>query len=88
MSPCCISSLVVQTLPDMLPMVRKRLMAIPGTDVFAESDEGKLVVVLDSENHRKAAERISEIQQNAGVLSATLIYQYDDRFESHLEDGV
>jgi len=88
LSPCCISSLVVQTLPDMLPGVRKRLTAIPGTDVFAESDEGKLVVVLDSEDHRRAAERISDIQQDAGVLSATLIYQYDDRFESHLEDGV
>ena len=87
-SPCCISSLVVQTLPDMLPSVRKRLMAIPGTDVFAESGEGKLVVVIDAADNHKAADKITDIQNQAGVLSATLIYQYDDRFDSHVEGGI
>jgi len=88
MSSCCISSVVVQTLPDLLPMVRKRLTAIPDADVFAESDEGKLVLVLDTADNHSAADKISDIQRQAGVLSATLIYQYDDHFDSHVEDGV
>jgi len=88
MSPCCISSLVVHTQPAMLSSVRQRLMTIPGAEIFAESDEGKLVVVLDAADSHSVADKISAIQQESGVLSATLIYQYDDRFDSHVEDGI
>jgi nitrate reductase NapD len=84
----CISSLVVQAQPAMLTAVRQRLEAIPDAEVFAENETGKLVVVLDTVNSRKAADKITEIQNEAGVLSATLIYQFDDRFGSQHEDLV
>lgn len=88
MCPCCISSLVIQTQPAMLANVRESIEAVPGAEVFAESEEGKLVVVLDASDDHKAADKITDIQSQAGVLSATLVYQYDDSFESHLEDSL
>ena len=88
MNHLCISSLVVQTQPAMLASVRKQLDAIPEAEVFGENEEGKLVVVLDTDDNRKAADKITDIQNQAGVLSATLIYQYDDQFESQVEDSV
>jgi nitrate reductase NapD len=86
MSHLCISSLVVRTRPALLASVRERLNAIPEAEVLGENPEGKLVVVLDSINNREAANQITDIQNQDGILSATLIYQYDNRFEFQAED--
>lgn len=87
MSDLCISSLVIQAQPTMMAAVRKRLDAIAQAEVLAESEEGKLVVVLDTANSREAADTITDIQNQTGILSATLIYQFDDQFEIQLEDS-
>lgn len=87
MSDLCISSLVIQAQPAMMAAVRKRLDAIAQAEVLAESEEGKLVVVLDTANSREAADTITDIQNQTGILSATLIYQFDDQFEIQLEDS-
>ncbi len=87
MNHLCISSLVVQTKPSLFLQVRDELKAIPEAEVMGESEQGKLVVVLDTRNNRQAADKITEIQNTAGVLSATLIYQYDDQYEPQVEDS-
>lgn len=87
MSHICISSLVIQTQPVLLADVRSRLTAIPEAEVLGENDEGKLVVVLDTASSRQAANLITDIQNQAGILSATLVYQYDDQFEPQVEDA-
>ena len=88
MSDLCISSLVIQAQPAMMAAVRKQLDAIAQAEVLAESEEGKLVVVLDTASSREAADTITDIQNQTGILSATLIYQFDDQFEIQLEDSV
>jgi len=87
MSHLCISSLVVQTQPSLLADVRNRLNALSEAEVLGENNEGKLVVVLDTASNREAANLITDIQNQAGILSATLIYQYDDQFEPQVEDA-
>ena len=86
MNKLCISSLVVQADPADLKQVRDEIEAMADTEVMAESEQGKLVVVLDTASNRLAADRITEIQNTDGVLSATLIYQYDDH-EPQVEDS-
>jgi len=71
----------------MLAAVRNRIDAIPEAEVLGGSGAGKLEVVLDSADSREAANTITDIQNQAGILSATLIYQYDNRIESKLEDS-
>jgi nitrate reductase NapD len=88
MNTLCISSLVVRTRPDQLDAVRDRLEALPEAEVCGQHPEGRLVVVLDTTDNRQAADRITDIQNQAGVLSATLIYQYDNQFGSQAEDPV
>lgn len=78
MNRLCISSLVVQAEPASLESVREAIERISESEVMGENEQGKLVVVLDTDSNRIAADRISEIQALDGVLSATLIYQYDD----------
>ena len=82
----CISSLVVQADPDDLERVQKEIESMPGSEVMGRSEQGKLVVVLDLPDNRIAADCITQIQTLDGVLSATLIYQYDDH-EPQLEES-
>jgi nitrate reductase NapD len=71
----------------MMAGIREHLDAIPEAEVFGENEQGKLVVVLDTQDNRQAADQITDIQNQAGVLSATLIYQYDDQFKPQVEDS-
>jgi nitrate reductase NapD len=86
MSHLCISSLVVRSKPAMLESVRKNIEAIPEAEVCGQNEDGHLVVVLDTANNRKAADMITDIQNQPGILSATLIYQYDDQFNLQVEN--
>jgi len=72
----------------MLTRVGDRINAMPEAEVYGEHEDGRLVVVLDTADNRQAADRISVIQNQADVLSATLIYQYDDQFGSQVETPV
>jgi nitrate reductase NapD len=87
MDSICISSLVVQAAPALRDRVRATLDGLPDTEVLAEGDTGKFVVILDSPDNRAAADRVSEIQNVAGVLSATLVYQYDDQLDARMEES-
>ena len=86
MNKLCISSLVVQVNPADLERVQKEIESMPGSEVMGQNDQGKLVVVLDLPSNRIAADYITQIQHLDGVLSATLIYQYDDH-EPQLEES-
>jgi len=85
MDRLCISSLVVRTRPNTLEKVGDRINMLPEAEVLGEHEDGRLVVVLDTTNNRQAADLITNIQNQADVLSATLIYQYDDQFEPQVE---
>jgi nitrate reductase NapAB chaperone NapD len=85
MSNLCISSLVVRTKPALLDQVNDRIDAMPEAEVFGRHEDGRLVVVLDTADNRQAADTITDIQNQADILSATLIYQYDDKFEQQVE---
>ena len=86
MNRLCISSLVVQADPGEMERVSTRIASIEDAEIMGESEQGKLVVVLDTQNNRTAADRITEIQNTDGVLSATLVYQYDD-IEPQVEES-
>lgn len=78
MSNLCISSLVVRARPSMLSSVHQWIDTIPEAEVYSEHDDDRLVVVLDTSNHRQAADKINDIQNQEDILSTTLIYQYND----------
>ena len=69
-----VSSLLVQVKPTSLGAVRQGIVALAGAEIFAESQAGKLVVVIESEAEGVIADRLSTISAMPGVLSASLIY--------------
>jgi nitrate reductase NapD len=73
-----ICGVLVHTRPGNLEDVSGRLAALPGVEVHAATDEGRVVVTVEDTPERLAIETIDDIFQTAGVINASLVYQYTD----------
>ena len=71
-----ISGLVVHVQPDRAEEISARLETLDGVEVHTATDDGKLVVTVDIENDREAADTLMNLQHEDGVLSASLIYNH------------
>ena len=69
-----ISSMVVHAMPDYLLDVRKNIEELPGAEIHAESPDGKLVVVLESQTQTYITDVIEKIACLDHVLSTALVY--------------
>ena len=73
-----ICGVLVHTRPGNVEDVKSRLAALPGVEVHAATEEGRLVVTVEDTPERLAIETIDDIFQTAGVINASLVYQYTD----------
>lgn len=73
-----ICGVLVHTRPGNVEDVKGRLAALPGVEVHAATDEGRVVVTVEDTPERLAIETISDILQTVGVINASLVYQYTD----------
>ena len=73
-----ISSLVVHCRPEVLDRVKDRIEAIPEAEVPRHSQQGKLVVLLETANEERTMQHISAIEQLPGVINAALVYHEID----------
>lgn len=76
-----ISSMVVHAVPQQLSTVRKEIESMPGAEVYAESAEGKLVVVLETDDQTPISEVIDKINDLDQVLSTALVYHQIEPFQ-------
>lgn len=80
-----ISSMVVHARPDQLTSVKNKIEHLPGAEIHAESDNGKLVVVLETQNQGYITDVIEKINQLEHVLNTSLVYhqiEYLDPLEN------
>ncbi len=69
-----ISSAIVHAKPGTAAAVRVALETLPGVEVHAVSDEGKIIVTLESDDDRDTTTTFGTIGQIAGVLSVAMVY--------------
>ncbi|MGE5466953.1 MAG: chaperone NapD [Ignavibacteria bacterium] len=69
-----ISSIVVNARREAVDAVRGSLAAMAGVEVHAVSQLGRLIVTIESADHRETGAAFGKIQQLDGVLSASLVY--------------
>lgn len=77
-----ITSLVVHATAKRAPGIAAALEALPGAQVHAVTDGGKLVVTLETDTADEMFGQIGRIQRLPGVLSATVVYQAIDSLEA------
>jgi len=73
-----ISSLVVHVRPDRSAAVRGEIAALDGAEVHAGTEDGKLVVVLETASEAETIARIAAIHEMKGTIAASLIYHEID----------
>ena len=76
-----IASLVVHLVPDTLSRVEPEVVAIDGACVHGSHPSGKLVVTLDGPSASVIMEKIAKIQQLAGVINVSLVYQHAEAYQ-------
>lgn len=71
-----IAGVLVQARPDCGPAVAMALAELPGTEVHATGNAGRLVVVCECAGGEAAVELISRMRDLPGVLNVALVYQH------------
>ncbi|OZS43776.1 chaperone NapD [Photobacterium sanguinicancri] len=81
-----ISSLVVHVKPESLAAVKAQILEMPNTEIHGESKEGKIIVVLETENQGYVTDTIDKINNLEDVLITFLVYHQIEHFDSQSED--
>ncbi|MCK5727302.1 MAG: chaperone NapD [Thiotrichaceae bacterium] len=76
-----ICGVMAQVLPERMAEVEPEMLAIPGLEIHKISDDGKVVITVESGSYRDTGDRISALQKLKGVLSASMIYQHTETLE-------
>ena len=77
-----ISSMVVHARAEDLASVKQKIEQLPGAEVHAESDNGKLVVVLETERQGYITDIIETINNMEQVLNTALVYHQIEQLDS------
>ncbi|MCW8334944.1 chaperone NapD [Vibrio sp. SCSIO 43135] len=78
-----ISSLVVHVSPEHLTEIKTQIETFDCTEIYGDSPEGKIVVVLETENQGFVTDTIDAINNLPNVLSTVLVYH---QIETDLDD--
>lgn len=74
-----ISSIIVYAKPTELSSVRGNLEQISGVEIHAVTDDGKLVVTIETDTDGETASTFDRINVMGGVMSAAMVFH---QFES------
>jgi nitrate reductase NapD len=77
-----ISSLIVHVPPAHLAEVKSQIEQLDGAEIYGEGEEGKIIVVLETENQGFVTDTIDTINLLPNVLNVALIYH---QIETDLE---
>lgn len=80
-----ISSAIVYARPDHEPALRARLSALDGVEIHAASEDGKIIITLESDSDRSAVDLYEAIGREEGVLNVAMVYQ---QTESHPDQEI
>lgn len=77
-----LASLVVHTLPGDREQIAGQLLGLPGVEIHAATDDGRLVVTVDNDTSQVTADTLQAIHETRGVISAAITFQYSDDSET------
>ena len=71
-----IAGVLVHSSPGQAEAVQGQLLSLPGVEVHATTDDGRLVVTVEEDDDRTSSETVMKMQNLDGVLSAAMIYHH------------
>lgn len=76
--PANICGVLIHTRPERTPEVRAQLACVPGVEIHADSQDGRLVVTVEDTPDSWAGATIASFSDIPGVISTALVYHYCD----------
>ncbi|MCF6191094.1 MAG: chaperone NapD [Cocleimonas sp.] len=76
-----ICGVTVFILPENRAEVEARMLEIPGLEIHGASDEGKLVVTIETPSYRGTGDAVTQLQKLEGILSIAMIYQHAEALD-------
>lgn len=74
-----ISGVLVRAYPGHLDAVRQALSALDGVEIHGANPDGRMAVTIEQEGEGSLADMLVQMQDVAGVLSASMIYhEFED----------
>ncbi|PKQ10489.1 MAG: nitrate reductase [Alphaproteobacteria bacterium HGW-Alphaproteobacteria-1] len=67
---------LVHVAPDAMPEARPLIEAMEGVEIHAQTEDGRLVVVVEDIGEHRASDTIMAMHQVPGVLSLTINYHH------------
>ncbi len=86
MSQLNVSGVLVHAKLDELAQVCARLEAIDGVDIQATTDDGRIVMLVETEDPANTVDCFTQVQNLEGVLSASLVYHYNEQQDPAKEE--
>lgn len=78
MSEYNVCGVLVMARPERCPEVEQSLVQMPGVEIHARGDDGKLVVTVEGPVSARCADTITEMALIDGVISTSLVYHEID----------
>lgn len=69
-----ISSILVSAAPGKAEQVQAQLTALEGVEVHAVSEEGQMIVTIETENDRGTVSTYETISKEPHVLAVSMVY--------------
>lgn len=83
-----ISSLIIHVNPEFLSEIKEKITKIPEAEIYGESEEGKIITVLETVNQKFVTDIIDKINNYDHVLSTSLVFHQIEQFDSSCEDDL
>ena len=77
-----ICSLVIQVKPEFISTAADSLNQMPGVEVHAKDERGKLIVTIDHPLRRYCSQAMTDMTRINGVMSTSLVYEYQEDLEA------
>ncbi|QUM85292.1 MULTISPECIES: chaperone NapD [unclassified Moritella] len=83
-----ISSLIIHVKPEGLVDVKHKISALPDAEIYGDSEEGKIIVVLETSNQKFVTDIIDKINNFEHVLSTSLVFHQIETIDPSCEDDL
>jgi len=83
----CIVGAVIQVKPTMEDDVRLQLEQHEQVEIHAEDEQSRWVITLEAETSKKILHLTEHIQNMAGILSVTPVYQHCEDNQNNEQEG-
>lgn len=81
-----ISSLVVHTRPEHLQNIKHTIKSLPNAEIYGESENGKLIVVLETAQQGYITDTIDKINGLENVLNTALVFHQIEELDPHSKE--